>query len=35
MHFKVTSFRSIVGQFPEVLVSEDVLRSFSYTYPVN
>ena len=35
MHFKVTSFRPIVGQFPELLGAEGVLKSFSYTYPVN
>ena len=33
--FKVTSFRSIVGQFSELLGSEGVLRSFIYTYLVN
>ena len=35
MYFEVTSFRPIVGQFSELLGSEDALRSFSYTYPVN
>ena len=35
MHFKVTSFRPIVGKFLELLGSDGVLRSFSYTYPVN
>ena len=35
MHFKVTPFRPIVGHFLELLGSKGVLRSFSYTDPVN